>query len=92
MNQDTVFARHSVEYQLAEAYWKTGSKEAAWSAVRAAVRLDPKNGQAHYLYARIARQRGDQALAQHEFAVAESLSANKSEQDILRLSEESRNR
>jgi tetratricopeptide (TPR) repeat protein len=81
-----------LEYQLAEIYWKTGSKEAAWSAVRAAVRLDPKNGQAHYLYARIARQRGDQALAQHEFAVAESLSANKSEQDILRLSEESRNR
>jgi tetratricopeptide (TPR) repeat protein len=80
-----------IEYQLAEAYWKTGSKEAAWRAVQAAVRLDPKNGQAHYLYARIARERGDHAAAQHEFAVAESLSANKSEQDILRLSEESRN-
>jgi tetratricopeptide (TPR) repeat protein len=80
------------EYQLAEAYWKTDSREAAWSAVREAVRRDPKNGQAHYLYAQIARERGDQAAAQQEFAVAESLSASKSEQDILRLSEESRNR
>lgn len=78
------------EYQLAEAYWKTGSKEAAWGAVRSAVRLDPQNGPAHYLYAQIARQRGDQVAAHKEFALAESLSASKSEQDILRLSEESR--
>jgi len=81
-----------VEYQLAEAYWKTASQAAAWSAVQRAVRFDPKNGQAHYLYAQIARQRGDRAAAEHEFAVAESLSGSKAEQDILRLSEESQNR
>lgn len=84
--------RGDVDYQLADAYSKTNSKDKAWAAVRAAVQLDPKDGQAHYLYAQMARQRGDQATAQHEFAVAESLSTNKSEQDILRLSEESRNR
>jgi tetratricopeptide (TPR) repeat protein len=81
-----------VVYQLAAAYWKIESREAAWGAIREAVRLDPQNGPAHYLYAQIARQRGDQAEAQKEFAMAESLSASRSEQDILRLSEESRNR
>jgi tetratricopeptide (TPR) repeat protein len=80
------------DYQLAEAYSKTDSKDKAWAAVRAALQLDPKDGQAHYLYAQMARERGDQATAKHEFALAESLSVNKSEQDLLRLSEESRNR
>lgn len=84
--------RGDVDYQLAEAYSKTNSKDKAWAAVRGAVQLDPRDGQAHYLYAQMARQRGDSATAQREFALAESLSANKSEQDILRLSEESRNR
>ena len=81
-----------VDYQLAEAYSKTNSKDKAWAAVRAALQLDPKDGQAHYLYAQMAHERGDKATAKHEFALAESLSTNKSEQDILRLSEESRNR
>ena len=77
------------EYQLAEAYWKTGYEEEAWTAIRTAVQLDPRNGPAHYLYARIARQRQDEATARREFAIAESLSAKASEEDILRLSEKS---
>jgi tetratricopeptide (TPR) repeat protein len=75
--------------QLAEAYWKTGSRDEAWSAIRRAVELDPENGQAHYLYGQIARQRQDAATARHEFAIAASLSAKASQEDILRLSEES---
>jgi tetratricopeptide (TPR) repeat protein len=81
-----------VEYELALARWKTGSQEDAWAAVVRAVRLDPQNRQAHYLYAQIARQRSDNATAQREFAIAESLSTGKADQDILRLSEESQNR
>jgi tetratricopeptide (TPR) repeat protein len=81
-----------VEYELAVARWKTGSQEDAWAAVVRAVRLDPQNRQAHYLYAQIARQRSDSATAQREFAIAESLSTGKADQDILRLSEESQNR
>ncbi|MGO9272670.1 MAG: tetratricopeptide repeat protein [Terriglobia bacterium] len=79
----------AADYQLAEAYWKMGSGEEAWSAIRKAVQLNPENGPAHYLYAKIARQRRDEATARHEFAIAESLSAKASEADILRLSEES---
>jgi len=77
------------EYQLADAYWKTGSGDEAWDAIRRAAQLDAENGQAHYLYAQIARQRRDEATARHEFATAESLSVKASELDILRLSEES---
>ena len=78
-----------VAFQLADAYWKTRSECKAWDAVRLAVRLDPKNRHAHYLYAQLARQRGDTATSQNEFAIAESLSKKTSEEDILRFSEES---
>jgi tetratricopeptide (TPR) repeat protein len=80
------------EYELAFARWKTGSQEQAWAAVVGAVRLDPQNRQAHYLYGQIARERGDKTTAQREFTIAESLSTGKADQDILRLSEESQNR
>jgi hypothetical protein len=49
----------------------------------------PKNREAHYLYAQLARQRGDAKIAQNEFAIAESLSQKTSENDILRFTEES---
>jgi tetratricopeptide (TPR) repeat protein len=80
------------EYELAVARWKTGSQREAWAAVVNAVRLDPQNRQAHYLCGQIARERGDKTTAQHEYAIAESLSTGKADQDILRLSEESQNR
>ena len=78
--------------QLAEACWKTGSRDAAWSAIRRAVQLDAENGQAHYLYAQIARERQDEPTARREFAIAQSLSARSAEEDILRLSEQSQRR
>jgi tetratricopeptide (TPR) repeat protein len=77
-------------FQLADAYWKTGSPDNAWQTIQRAVGLDPGNGQAHYLYAQIARQRRDETTARREFAMAESLNAKAAEQDILRLSEEGR--
>lgn len=81
-----------VDYELAVARWKTGSREQAWAAVVRAVKLDPQNREAHYLYGQIARQRGDKITAQHEFTIAESLSTRKADEDILRLSEESQSR
>jgi tetratricopeptide (TPR) repeat protein len=80
-----------LQYELAVARWRTGSGEQAWAAVVTALKMDPQNRQAHYLCGQIARQRGDKVAAQREFAVAESLSKRKVDQEVLRLSEESQN-
>jgi len=82
----------AVTFEWAKACWKTGSLDDAWNAIQKAIRMDPKNGPAHYLYAEMARQRGDGTTAQQEFAAAESLSTKMSEDDILRLSEASQGR
>lgn len=82
---------HSGEalYELARGYWEAGHSAKAWTTVQLALKADARNRQAHYLYAEMARTRGDQETARREFAKAKSLSEIRAEEDILRLSEQS---
>lgn len=76
-------------FELARAYWEAGYSAKAWTTVHSALKADARNSEAHYLYAEMARTRGDRETARREFAKAESLSKVRAEEDILRLSEQS---
>jgi Flp pilus assembly protein TadD len=77
-------------YELAHAYWEVGRKDQGWTTIQQAIKSNPRNQQAHYLFAQMARARGEKVLAQREFATAASLSEAQSNRDILRLAERSR--
>ena len=64
-----------------------GLLDKAWDEASAVTRTNPRNRPAHYLLARIAREKGDEQLARREFRIAQSISEAESERDILRRKE-----
>ena len=62
-----------MRYELGRAYFDLGQFEKAQTELEAAVGIDPKSRESHYLLGRIYQHLGKSELAAQEFKITESL-------------------